>query len=62
LYFLKFYNIVTDIFLPKKVLNGPTFTRKFEEENNVLYTLRCIVVEKYFFFILLANLASFRLL
>jgi hypothetical protein len=62
LYFLKFYNTVTDIFLSKKVLNSPTFTRNFEEKNNVLCTLRCIVVEKYFFLILLANLASFQLL
>jgi hypothetical protein len=33
-----------------------------DKKNNVLCTLRCIVVEKYFFLILLANLASFQLL
>jgi hypothetical protein len=57
-----FGNTVTDIFLSQEVLNSPTFSRNFEEEKIVLCTLRCIVVEKYFFFILLANLASFQLL
>ena len=55
LYFIKFNNAVTGIYLSHKVLNSPIFAKYFLEKKHILCTFRCIIVEKYSCLILLAN-------